>query len=45
MESKFSMCSSLISINLTNFNTENVTNMSYMFNECTSLKFLDLSNF
>ena len=28
-----------------NFNTNNVTNMSYMFSECSSLKELNLTNF
>ena len=37
-------CSSLISLNLSNFNTNNVTNMSYMFSNCYSLKTLNLSN-
>ena len=40
----FSACSSLTSLNLSNFNTKNVTNMSYMFSSCSSLKNLDLSN-
>ena len=31
-------CSSLTNINLSNFNTNNVTNMSWMFDECSSLK-------
>ena len=31
--------------NLSNFNTNNVTNMSYMFYRCSSLKELNLSNF
>ena len=38
-------CNKLTSINLSNFNTENVNNMSYMFSNCTSLKKLNLSNF
>ena len=37
--------SSLTNINLSNFNTQNVTNMSYMFNYCSSLTNIDLSNF
>jgi len=41
----FSGCSSLTSLNLSNFNTNNVTNMSYMFFNCSSLTSLDLSNF
>ena len=31
-------------LNLSNFNTQNVTNMSCMFLECSSLESLDLSN-
>ena len=34
----FADCKSLISIDLSNFNTQNVTNMSGMFNCCYSLK-------
>ena len=34
----FSKCSSLTSIDLSNFNTNNIVNMSFMFNECSSLK-------
>ena len=30
-------CSSLININLSNFNTQNVTNMRWMFYGCSSL--------
>ena len=32
-------------INLSSFNTQNVTNMMGMFNCCESLEFLDVSNF
>ena len=32
-------------LDLSNFNTDNVTNMCEMFCECSSLKELDLSNF
>ena len=35
----------LCSINLANFNTKNVTNMSYMFYGCYSLSNVNLSNF
>jgi len=45
MNNMFSGCSSLISLNLSNFNTDNVTNMSYMSYECSSLISLNLSNF
>ena len=38
-------CSSLISINLSSFNTNNVTNMSFMFSNCSSLNSLNLSSF
>ena len=31
-------------IDVSNFNTENVENMSHMFSECRMLKKLDLSN-
>ena len=41
----FNECSSLTSLNLSNFNTNNVKDMSYMFNKCSSLTSLDLSNF
>ncbi len=32
-------------LDLSNFDTSNVTNMGYMFNECSNLTSLDLSNF
>ena len=41
----YNECSSLISLNLSNFNTNNVQNMSYMFQLCSSLTSLNLSNF
>ena len=41
----FCECSSLIELNLSNFNTNNVTDMGYMFYKCSSLKELNLSNF
>ena len=41
----FSGCDSLTSIDLSNFNTQNLTNMSYMFSECNSLTDINLSNF
>ena len=41
----FSNCSSLNSLNLSNFNTNNIINMSYMFSDCSSLTSLNLSNF
>ena len=41
----FSFCSSLTSLNLSNFNTNNVTDMRSMFSYCSSLTSLNLSNF
>ena len=41
----FAFCKQLTSINLSSFNTSNVTNMSAMFNGCSSLGSLNLSNF
>ena len=38
MEYMFSRSSSLKELNLSNFKTDNVTNMSYMFNLCSSLE-------
>lgn len=41
----FSNCSSLNTLDLSNFNTSNVTKMNSMFSSCSSLNTLDLSNF
>ena len=41
----FSGCKNLKDINLSNFNTKNVTNMSYMFSECWEIPNINLSNF
>ena len=38
-------CDSLKKIDLSNFNTHNVINMSYMFSWCNSLTNINLSNF
>ena len=45
MSGMFYECSSLKELNLNNFNTNNVTNMSWMFYGCSSLKELNLYNF
>ena len=45
MSYKFRGCSSLTSLNLSNFNTNNVNNMSYMFCDYSKLTSLNLSNF
>ena len=41
----FSGCKSLSSIDLSNFNTQNVTNMRSLFDGCNSLSSINLSNF
>ena len=41
----FAGCSGLTSLNLSNFNTSNVQDMSSMFSVCIGLTSLDLSNF
>ncbi len=41
----FAGCSLLTSINVSNFNINNVTNMSNMFSYCSSLTSINLSNF
>ena len=45
MSYMFYECSSLTSLNLSNFNTNNVNNMSCMFWYCSSLTSFNLSNF
>ena len=45
MDSLFNGCSSLKSINLTNFDTNRLTNMASMFSGCRSLDAIDLSGF
>ena len=45
MKFMFGWCTSLKEINLTNFITNNVTDMSYMFYNCESLEELNLNNF
>lgn len=45
MSNMFNGCSSLTSINLTNFNTSKVTDMSSMFEGCSELTLLDTSKF
>ena len=41
----FFCCSNIINIDLSSFDTKNVTNMSYMFCGCTKLTNIDLSSF
>ena len=45
MKYLFYGCSSLKELDLSNFNTDNVTDMSFMFYNCSSLKRLNISNF
>ena len=45
MNSMFSGCSALTTLDLLNLNTEKVTKMSFMFDGCKALTSLDLSNF
>ena len=45
MPNMFYDCRSLTSLDLSNFDTSNVTNMTYMFYDCRSLTSLDLSSF
>jgi len=45
MNYMFSGCSSLTSLDLTSFNTENVSDICHMFENCTNLASLDMSHF
>ena len=45
LNNMFSSCSSLTSLDLSNFDTSNVQYMESMFSSCSSLTSLDLSNF
>ena len=41
----FNKCSSLKELDISNFSTNNVTNMKGMFHGCSSLNEINLSNF
>lgn len=41
----FYFCSNLTTLDLSNFDTSNITDMSYMFGFCSALTTLDVSNF
>ena len=43
MKSTFSNCGNLTSLDLSKFDTEDTTDMSYMFNNCSSLKYLKIN--
>ena len=45
MNGMFYGCWKLKSLDLSNFNTKNVTDMSYMFDFCSNLTTLNLDNF
>jgi surface protein len=44
-DSLFASCSSLTSLDLSDFDTSNITNMKKMFSGCSSLTELDLNSF
>jgi surface protein len=45
MAKMFDACSSLLSLDISNFNTQKVTDLQKMFSGCSSLTYLNLSNF
>ena len=45
MKAMFAYCNNLINLNLSSFNTKNVTDMSAMFQGCNKLNNLDLYSF
>ena len=45
MSFMFGLCKNLVNLNLSTFNTENVTNISCMFFGCHNLTSLNLSSF
>ena len=45
MRKLFYGCNALVDLDLSSFDTSNVTDMSYMFDNCCSLESLDLSSF
>ena len=45
MTTMFQLCKELEYLDFSNFNTENVIDMSYMFYDCNKLKYLNLLNF
>ena len=45
MNSFFYGCSSLVSLDLSTFNTEKVLNLNKMFAKCIHLSYIDISNF
>ena len=45
MGNMFEKCTSLENLNVSSFDTKNVTNMEKMFSGCLSIEELDLSNF
>ena len=45
MANTFYNCTSLVDLDLTSFNTKQVTDMNYMFANCINLKTLNLESF
>ena len=45
MQNMFSCCESVEKLDLSSFDTHNVSDMSFMFDSCDSIEELDLSSF
>ena len=45
MQAMFQNCYELEYLDLSNFDTSNTSNFSYMFNQCNKLKYLNISKF
>ena len=45
MRAMFQQCFEIKNLNLSSFNTSNVTDLSLMFQECFNLRYVDISNF
>ena len=45
MKAMFQLCNELEYLDLSNFNTQNVTDMGWMFCNCNKLRYLNLLNF
>ena len=45
MRAMFQQCFEIKNLNLSSFNTSNVTDLSLMFQECFNLRYVDISIF
>ena len=45
MNNMFYNCTSLVSIDLSNLNTQSLNELEYMFYFCDKLNYIDISNF